>query len=1566
MSFWSSRARPPASAGTPAAPTAVTSVAALPSAAATSQPSTAPPPLGSAKGPANARNQPTASLSHPAEQSHPAARVARSGQHYSSPPQPTRSPPPPAVAYQLAPYEAQNAPQSQHHSEEQYVDEYGNAYGTEYDDGYGYAEEHPQQQQRQEQYQQQWEGSGHEPDEQQQQQQSEQYGDEQYEGQYDEYGPGEDEQWMDEHHQQAAHDEQREQQLMYEEHDQAELQHHDNGDGGEYDDQVALDDTDQSGDVDSARLGSLHALPSHSHPLHPVQESENEPTSPEMSASALPFEATLSSTLANIAVYRAQQHQPTSPPSAASVQSPSTPQLMALSPSSASRQRYIDCVELLRLYCRQSTSRDETYQTALKLVDALRYRYSAFTSSSAATSASASASSSGTEWAAALLRFMQSSLAPVQLQPLLQHVGRQVVEHLSLALSSVGCVVLGSPSSHVSLASSLLQSRIDALRIAFRSRSYSQPLLYVSPHHAADIEELSLALSLPASSFFVVPTMPHPHSPSAVSSIYTMDVKHLHALLTRHSRERRQSAVLLLTVGSLCSLHSCSSGYQLDDVQQLTDIAGEFGLWVHAEGSQLIESGQQHDYQQTDEEQTDDSASTAPPAPDNRNWKERYEELANSSAGVQTFVPSRVHSISLHANDYFTLPDTLAFTILTPNAALNVNQASETIAITRAAVSSNSASVLSLWSQLLAVSSRSFSALLALFPALLTLSHAKLDAAKVALQSLNAPLLLSPADYAVLPPPPFLFFSLSLTPPFNHSYFHLTASQANDLLADNLLRRGENDVELCAILCSSSLTPSSTLFSHTGFLYSSVTPYPAAVDSVERHTAAFHHFLSCVQAELAVVAACGALMPTLHSLMSNESDFELVPPSSLAASTRPGLCAFRFTPASIPPSFHHELTNSLLAELTAVLPAVFRGGECEAAGSSGSSTGGDAVIVVEVCEAVVERGVQSLVRTVHKLSRRVRLPSHVESELSAELKRSISATEAKLKAGQAGGGGVIRSIPIVGSFFSFFAGKANSKGHSYNITSSYTNSQQNSQHEQTAARARTANKDHVVQPSSNSGSGSSKATPQMKPASTPPTPPVAPVQPALPAPVSHSPVLSAASDAQDGLFSRATSAALPDEIAERQHEPQHDASLDNQPTTAEQRQQQEEYDEQQQDANETLSQPEADSLAPVNEQQLFDQLSSRNPADLLSYISNGTVLTIFFPSEPEQPDSPSTAIPLYLFYDVDSASLCWCEPGARYVVAEQTLPVSSIAELHLGNANPAFPADAHSSRCFSIVSDLIQLHCEEEDVARRDEIVLALYSLLSDAQPEQKDGAEHANEQPTNADNEADIARPRHGSDSAPPNTQSGAGVQQREQQQSSRGATSKQPVNEEKTFDVAQPAEDQPAVSGSVSGSTAARHIKQPATASSSATASMSLSSALELLETGSSFTVFLVDRSSPALTSRHPVILWFIPDSAAEGKGRLCWSRRSASAPARLEYHPSRSLLLSSAVELSLGKQTKALCNAGMEDVLAGRCVSVMVDRTVLNLAAESEAARDEWLAALHTVMINGDKKLTTVNRQ
>ena len=613
MSFWSSRARqPPTAAAAAAAPVANTAPTTTNATASTSASHNAKRSVQQHQQP-----HPLANRSAPVDQQHRAHTAA----HYNRPQQPQQSRPQPAVSsadvqYQLEQYrdveyddqhyQHDQQQQQQQHPDEQYADEYA----AEYDDGSGYAEEH--QQQHDEQQQQQWDEQDHSADEQhyydhQQQHGQHQhhdqhgaaetaaaasngYGAEQYDAQYAEYGQGEaeDEQWMDEQQLSSGQDNQYRQhdheQPMYED----EQQHpHDEQEDSVYEGEAA--DRLSGAEGAQQQLSSLDSLPSHSHPLHPVQESEHEPTSPEMNASALPSARTLSSTIASIQTDRAQQQhqqhqqhqyqQPASPSSAASSQqSPNTPSLMPLSPSSTARQRCIECVDLIALYCQQSTLNDETTQAALKLVSGLRYRFNAFAASSTGAVALSSVAANGPELVTAMLQFMQSSLTPMQLQPLLLHAGRQVVQHLSLALSSVGCVALtasssSSPSCQLMLAPSLLQSRLDALRLALRSRQYSQPLLYVSPHHAADIEQLAFALSLPPSSFFVVPTVPHPHSPSAVSSIYTMDPAHLHALLTRHRKEKRQSAVLLLTIGSLCSLRSSSSGYQLDEAHQLTDIA---------------------------------------------------------------------------------------------------------------------------------------------------------------------------------------------------------------------------------------------------------------------------------------------------------------------------------------------------------------------------------------------------------------------------------------------------------------------------------------------------------------------------------------------------------------------------------------------------------------------------------------------------------------------------------------------------------------------------------------------------------------------------------------------------------------------------------------------------------------------------------------------------------------------------------------------------------------------------------------------------------------------------------
>ena len=782
--------------------------------------------------------------------------------------------------------------------------------------------------------------------------------------------------------------------------------------------------------------------------------------------------------------------------------------------------------------------------------------------------------------------------------------------------------------------------------------------------------------------------------------------------------------------------------------------------------------------------------------------------------------------------------------------------------------------MLTLWSHLLSLSSRSLYALLTLFPVLVTLVNGKLRHAKAALLSLNASVLISPGEYPTLPPPPFLFFTLSLSSPFSHAYFHLQPAQVNHLLYDNLVRRGDDDAELAALLASPALTPSA-LFSHTGFLYSALTRMPASVDTGERDKHLFAHFVACLQDELTVIAGCGAMMPTLQSLISNAAELQLVAPSALSAGTRPGLCAFRLTPSSIPASFHDQLTQSLGSALSTLRPTVYRVGELAASASS-------PCIVVEICGPALHRGPKLLVEEVQRQSKRLRLPEGVERELSAALKRSISEAESKLK----GGGGVIRSIPIVGSMFSYFAGKGAKTSHSYDIGSSY---------QQPSAATASAGKNKPTQAKVAASSAPLKAaTPVVAPAQSPSVG----TQPAPTTPLTGA--------EEDGVFSRGSSSA--DGDASRRYE---EDALNRSPQLHE--------------AQHGHSDPHGEA-AVSSEDQLFAQLASRNPSELLSYITEGTVVTVFFPMHAaDASDAAATsAIPVYLFYDPSSSCLCWCEPGHRYITSEQTLPIAAISELHLGNAAPQFPADAEESRCFSIVSDVITLHCEDEDAARRDELLLALYWLLSQVQrsPDPPQDDDRHSPQPPLAQ--------------SPP--------------QQHKPAQAKQPLHGHQAADVVPLSTPSPAAA--------------PTPPTFPPPAGLPLSSALELLESGSDFTVFLVDRANPALTSRHPVVLWWIPDST-QGKGRLCWCSRPGGVRGdrvKLEYHPSRSLLLNKEVEVSLGKQTKALCNAGMEDVSAGRCVSILVDKTVLNLAAESEGERDDWLSALHTIMTGAGTRSVT----
>ena len=367
-------------------------------------------------------------------------------------------------------------------------------------------------------------------------------------------------------------------------------------------------------------------------------------------------------------------------------------------------------------------------------------------------------------------------------------------------------------------------------------------------------------------------------------------------------------------------------------------------------------------------------------------------------------------------------------------------------------------------------------------------------------------------------------------------------------------------------------------------------PFASSLLSADK-LSLFARLLSAASESLQVAASCASLRVELEAELQRETDLTLLSASLLQPDTRPGLCCLRFTPAAIPPSFHDALTLSLLAELQQRQPDLYRRGELRTANKDGAEGADSACVVVEASRLAVARGAAALASELRRCSARVRLPEQAERQLSEHLKRGISQAESALKRGGSGGLGVsvIRSLPIVGSVFSFFAGSAGKKGHSYNMSSSYDGGKQSK--DKAAAGPKTA-------------------------ATAPPPAAAASSAPARPA------------------DSRAASAKADGKAAA--------------PPQQQQLQEQEE---------ESNGQAEAEPAAALSSDSdlLFEQLSARDPADLLRVMTEGSVVTCFFPSNPSDPsDVSASAVPLYLFFDEQSESLCWCEawPPLRLAGAE--------------------------------------------------------------------------------------------------------------------------------------------------------------------------------------------------------------------------------------------------------------------------------------------------------------------------
>ena len=364
-----------------------------------------------------------------------------------------------------------------------------------------------------------------------------------------------------------------------------------------------------------------------------------------------------------------------------------------------------------------------------------------------------------------------------------------------------------------------------------------------------------------------------------------------------------------------------------------------------------------------------------------------------------------------------------AFTIFTPS-----NPANEEFlppADAWALTSVSYLTILLLWSHL---TSLPFAALKGLFPQTYVLTEEKMAHLKHTLSSYKLSISQMPDARQHQPHislPPLLFFRVSaLSPPFNLGYFNLTPQQLNTVLVLNLSTRCESDQDLCMLFASRTFSPV-MLAEQTGFLYNAQVRCPVHHASVDDDKTLISHFQRVLIEELSTIASLGRFKAELEASIKRDTDLQLLKVTDLTGHSTAGLTVFRFTPASIPASFHDDLTSSLSSSLSSLAPTVYR---------AATTTLPDAqqAIVVELNSSVLQKTVPGLLAELKKMRSRIPLPADVESHLSAELKKSISEAENKMKA--AGGGGVIRAIPIVGSFFSYFAGKPKPKGHTYTIS----------------------------------------------------------------------------------------------------------------------------------------------------------------------------------------------------------------------------------------------------------------------------------------------------------------------------------------------------------------------------------------------------------------------------------------------------------------------------------------------------------------------------------------------------
>ena len=1128
-----------------------------------------------------------------------------------------------------------------------------------------------------------------------------------------------------------------------------------------------------------------------------------------------------------------------------------------------------------------------------------------------------------------------------------------------------------------------LRTAVNKAAVAGGGKAGAGPILLLPsiPNGHAWLDRLMFDLSLPATAVHFIAISPYLHIEEgevAADKAGKQDIdgyQHVNPLLTHHidindlritvaSLSASQSRLILLT--QLGSEWGSDELYYSERLKEVGEVCKELGVWLHVEGDKL--------WQEDDLTDKKRAAAAAEKVRDEASAKNGTSNKRGSRTLITSTLYQAADSIAFTTSSFshgklaVSALKQRAPSVATPTSAggQQGKAGGQAAATPDFAVSfDNFVQLFIVWQSLSAVPS--LPSHLATVNA--AVNHHLLAFKRALIQTLNsqpfAVYLISPVGELVddltgidgsraTSTHAHLFFQLSVSPPHEPSYFNLTVNDVNTFLAYRLALRARADDSSLGELYGSAVS-AANYFDLRGFVFQ--PPYSSL--SSPPTSSAYNALFAAIAHELSILDAAARARDELHHLLMQEHEFVYIPPSDLQNNPRVGVGAFRFIPSQVPAghvdSLHHSL-NKHLRRLPqwqwhgwpkSAVPSV-AGEPLVSVFRSAVTVRGETCTVVDLCPALLERGASGLVSDVKSTAAHLSLPKRVMLDVSESVQRGIKEAERKLDevtAQQYAPTSLVRWLPVVGSMINWampVQGEQHSApGQSFDLRKKELNVVRYEYGANKAAGATptlpaaaaidrptsalsltpkggdaTAQLTHA-QPLSNTIS----AAPVLQSHHAPPVTPSSKAAASTSTPPSSSTANSSFSTPNERALARSVSTPHTSGTPSSAVTPRHKRTI---------------------------------SINIDEGEKAILQQPLRPLPDVLAFLTQGVVFTSYFPApdtppvNSEQLSLPNLSADLLIFYaptfrasdgqpsqdatDLGTGPvLAWCEPNTRYMSVDQCIAVEHIHELYLGR-KVGWPGGAGGGElCLSIMTPQVSLWLEAESRGMRDEFFLALYALLQSLHPVR------SRKRPVGP-------LPATNGERAPAGAADGSGAVKK----SERSGTATPPAATATTVVTTTPSSDA---------------VVDPA----------ELAAARQLLVHGMPFVVYVLDKHDTDVTSRHEVTLWFRPDTGTPSSspmpspssassaptdslvGHLCWCRRGP----QLDYAPSRSLPITSTVQICLGKQTKALRNAAAADSPSDRCFSILCGRMILNLEATSVDDRQLWLQAFHKLMTAAGKQ-------